>query len=344
MGAVISPDFCVRPALCDIQSVENAIKDIIILEEIIRLKDNLIPISLCEELMLFIEDKGFYPTDKIFKKQIKESNCDDLYSVKDLVVSLLNIIDRTKDVCEENNILGVVCDDNNINFKPSFKTFESSKIGYCYRQTLANITAIKKVNNNHNSLVNSNLHELKNNINCELNNPTIYTQTKELVEKNIKEDIKISSSVKNYLLEVNTSEMYKKVENKESLRIVLFCKTLQIMRQHGSDIDALDLDSFIIGDNFYDSLFKCQCAPNDKFADVFLDTACRLLAGFPKNEGSAFRVGKEATAAQKKRGNQLAFRTHITKAKEGLRLMYWKCDFGLIELANVGNKQDLEIL
>ncbi|WP_299568549.1 hypothetical protein [uncultured Shewanella sp.] len=344
MGAVISPDFCVRPALCNIDDVENSIKDIIILEKIIRLNITLFPISLCEDLMTFIEEKGFYPTDKIFKKQILESECDDIYSVKDLVVALLNIIDRTQELCENNSILGIVYDEKSIKFEPSFSLINSSEIGYCYKKTLANILAVKKTKNQYNALVNPNLYKFKNSIQCNLKNSTIYTQTEEIIDKSLSEKIEINSSVKQYLLTVNTSDMYRKVNCIESLQIVLFCKTLQILKSNGKDTNSLDLDSFILGNKFFDSLFKFQCNPNSKFSEVFLDTAARLLAGFPKNQESAFRVGKETTDPQKQKGNKLAYRTHVTKSKEGLRLMYWKCQYGFIELANVGNKGELEIL
>lgn len=340
MSIVISPDFCVRPALCETLDVETAISDIILLNKIIQQDIDFLSISLCEDIMSHIEKKGFYPTDKIFKKQIKESGLDDFFSINDLVTALLNILDRTNDICEDNNIAGVINNDEDIKFTPELNTANGSAIDYCYRDTIKNLAAIKNINKKSHSIINSNF---PNTINIEIKNPTIFINNIEIKKQLINEDIEVNSCIRQKILKLDISELYSHVKNKDNLHLVLFFRTLQAINEIGGDIQSIDLDSFVIGEHFFNSLYDCQCNPDAKFSDVFLETVSKLLAGNPKNEESPFRVGKEKTAKQKTKGDLLAYRTHITKSKEGLRLMYWKCKSGGIELANVGNKQDLEI-
>jgi hypothetical protein len=44
------------------------------------------------------------------------------------------------------------------------------------------------------------------------------------------------------------------------------------------------------------------------------------------------------------RPRAVASASHVTHGHEGLRLLYWKTKDGVIEFANVGAKNDLEIL
>lgn len=81
-------------------------------------------------------------------------------------------------------------------------------------------------------------------------------------------------------------------------------------------------------------------------AMIIIESCARIILGIPKNSLNEFRVDSKSTSAQRKRNDDgaLAFRTHLTKKGAGLRLMFWKLPSGVIEFANIGDKDELEIL
>ena len=77
--------------------------------------------------------------------------------------------------------------------------------------------------------------------------------------------------------------------------------------------------------------------PNGTHAGVILEACARLVIGKPKNEEKPFEI------AARQRDGANPFRLHVTKHHEALRLMFWKCPGHVLELANVGVKDELEI-
>ena len=81
------------------------------------------------------------------------------------------------------------------------------------------------------------------------------------------------------------------------------------------------------------------------YAMLLIESCARIVLGVPKNPINPFRVSSSASAAQRDRSDgALAFRTHLTKAGPGFRLMFWRLPNGTLEFANVGDKDELEIL
>lgn len=102
---------------------------------------------------------------------------------------------------------------------------------------------------------------------------------------------------------------------------------------------------FTLGDAFLDSVKACGAGARSDYAMVIIESCARIVLGIPKNPIIEFRVDAKPTSAQRTRDDgSLAFRTHLTKKGEGLRLMVWRLPNGVFEFANVGNKDDLRIL
>lgn len=120
--------------------------------------------------------------------------------------------------------------------------------------------------------------------------------------------------------------------------IAILSRIWQIELGSGVDVDKLSRPKFVIGSGFIDSLYANGAGPGGQFGSVLLETCARLLLGDPKNEVASFGGGDRVRdGAQPKR-------THVTKGKVGLRLMLWRRRDGLLELANVGPKNELSIL
>jgi len=78
---------------------------------------------------------------------------------------------------------------------------------------------------------------------------------------------------------------------------------------------------------------------------LVLDACSRIILGNPKEAVNPFRVDERPQSPQRARANDsaLAWRTHLARANEGFRLMFWTTPTGEIEFANVGTKKELLI-
>jgi len=78
---------------------------------------------------------------------------------------------------------------------------------------------------------------------------------------------------------------------------------------------------------------------------VLIESCARIVLGVPKNPIKEFRINSKPTSDQRVRHDgSLAYRTHLTKKGAGLRLMIWIRPDGTFEFANMGDKDELEIL
>lgn len=102
--------------------------------------------------------------------------------------------------------------------------------------------------------------------------------------------------------------------------------------------------SFHLGAHFLKSIQQWGFTRSDLAANL-IDSCARILLQFPKNEIKEFRQNEAPTAPQRVRqtDSAVACRTHLTKASEGFRLLFWKLPNGEIEFANVGAKKELII-
>jgi hypothetical protein len=121
------------------------------------------------------------------------------------------------------------------------------------------------------------------------------------------------------------------------LAIAFGCVELE--RHSGKTFSLRDVPSFTIGPRFIESLSPVQGGPNQSRASVTFEACCRVILRKPKNRLSEMRLSNKTKAPI---NNASAWRTHVTSRHEALRLMLWKTGDS-IELANVGNKQELHI-
>jgi hypothetical protein len=104
------------------------------------------------------------------------------------------------------------------------------------------------------------------------------------------------------------------------------------------------LPSFYIGDGFIASLKECQCWGRSTFAKQVLETIAETVLMRNKLEIKYFRETENSTEPRKRLSDgALGCRVHVTKKKEGFRLMPWELKNGTFELANIGPKKELSI-
>lgn len=136
-------------------------------------------------------------------------------------------------------------------------------------------------------------------------------------------------------------ELWNGALNAESVRL---CIESAVKNLIASGANASKKCAYSIGGEFINSLHAWDANARRDFAMVTIESCARIVLDIPKNSINEFRVNAKADADQRSRDDgALAFRTHLTKKGVGLRLMFWKHKDGLIEFANIGGKDELEI-
>jgi hypothetical protein len=118
------------------------------------------------------------------------------------------------------------------------------------------------------------------------------------------------------------------------LAIALGCAAIQAAR--GAPAGLRNVPQFWIGPEFVESLNAVQGGPNQSYSSVVFNACCRAILGLDKLSA----MGKPQTVRME--DGATAWRMHITKAHQALRLMLWLRK-GRVELANVANKWNLVI-
>lgn len=118
---------------------------------------------------------------------------------------------------------------------------------------------------------------------------------------------------------------------------------LAAYQQQNENLAWQSLSGFCIGSEFINSLKRNSSFGEAEFSNQVLSVCRQIVAGEADKISQPFRKNRSAHAAQRVRQSDgaRAYRTHVTKGNEGLRLMHWLHADGVIELANVGPKSEL---
>lgn len=128
-------------------------------------------------------------------------------------------------------------------------------------------------------------------------------------------------------------------QHSKDLYLAMLLKCVAISRGSGEPIGVKDVPRFAIGSVFLDSLATVQAGPGENRASVVLEACCRVILRIPKYQLAPMGKRSQLTREQDR---ATAWRTHVTKGHEAIRLMIWQ--YGdTLELANVGPKHELKI-
>jgi hypothetical protein len=148
----------------------------------------------------------------------------------------------------------------------------------------------------------------------------------------------ITTNIENFALTVGAQCIWNTANDSQQIHLAIATRILEIRKEAGEIATFDSLPPFIVGSDFWESACRSNGGPNGSHAGTILDGCARLILDKPKNDVRPFGVVERA------RDGARAFRTHLTKSHEALRLMVWKCPTGVIELANVGPKHELAII
>jgi hypothetical protein len=130
------------------------------------------------------------------------------------------------------------------------------------------------------------------------------------------------------------------------VHFAIVLKMIEIKQSGGNRIAPIDLPFFVIGSEFFGSICANQCGPQSRYGHLLLETCARIVLGAPKNSIDPFMKGARSESDEqwcRDRDRALAFRTHLTKSHEALRLVLWRTQAGVFEFANVAVHNDLTL-
>ena len=158
---------------------------------------------------------------------------------------------------------------------------------------------------------------------------------------NVSTDIVLVKDYVAFLQSLDGFSLWKRAVTSEEIGLSLFVGAIEKKFIRGEFRGRLDFPIFGIGSEFVDSLVGNQAIGAGRFSRATFETALSVIC---ENVGQSMWKSERSGRKQIiRRDGALAWRCHVSSRHEALRLMYWKKD-GMVEFANVGNKNELTIL
>ena len=337
MQVVITPHALMSPIHQSTLNVEDFLLHYRLLRFISKNKD-FASTYVFPDTIEILSDNNLYPIYKTFSNYLSQYDLDEEISPQDLVTLFHDIMSYCDDLDESNEVYEFEIENGFpfpiISTTPICNKFTNNSIAFCgYLEMVKNKPFLPLLDNN-----------ITSNTYSPLISKASVLDGDEVVELlNFQPNVALYTSCTDLMNNYSPSDLWKRSTTDFSYKLAIFYKCKEISRnvQKASPVN-LCLDSFEIGSHFIASLESHQCSGSGKFAMTLLDSIARLLLGEPKNEVKVFATSAGGSTPRTK-GTDIAYRLHVTKSGEGLRLMFWKKICGTIELANVANKSDIVI-
>ncbi|TCL03711.1 hypothetical protein [Sodalis ligni] len=337
MIALITSEYLLSPALCAPEEIDLFVEELAQIDY--SLDHGLEPRPILEnDFIINASEKGLYPCENLFKKNISLLHAESFYSAKDIVAKINSIIRKAKDIAEYTGIDEIVTSNEvqDIKFLSGVELTRKNEL----LDFLKIISCFKYFNKEiHIGL----LHFCESIEYDEVN--VIFDASMVSYAGEIFEDLHIENSsfitdkYNNILKAFGSDKFYSRAVGPESLKLAIYVKALELQYSLGGQ---LNWENFNVSSILFDSLSENQCLYGSRYSALALECMARIIVDSPKYEIKNFTEGANSDQIKQRKGF-LAYRTHITKTAIGLRLMFWKNDTGSIILANVGPKQELFI-
>ncbi|WP_441228232.1 hypothetical protein AB7813_14770 [Tardiphaga sp. 20_F10_N6_6] len=154
-------------------------------------------------------------------------------------------------------------------------------------------------------------------------------------------------NVRELALSFGARALWSRAGDADGLHFAIVVEILQLLATNNPGLQA-NVPKFRIGSGFFTSAQSHGAiGASAANGDLLREACARIAVGQPKNEigdlkradhkGDLHPVVRSADGAA-------ARRTHLQKSHEALRLMFWEHKDGSIEFANIGPKNELEII
>ncbi|MEZ9572162.1 hypothetical protein AB4249_01830 [Vibrio sp. 10N.261.55.F4] len=285
-----------------------------------------------------LSDNNLFPAFKTFNDYLVLKELEDEVSAYDLVRLFNNVMENCEDIRELHDIHEFEISDGfsfpQVTSTPICNNFTNNSIALCsYIEMTKEVKLLPLLDDNVTS----------DSYNYEIPEITALDKGEFMEMSGFETNIALYKSCTDLMKFYSPSDLWRKSVTDFSYKLAIFykCKDISFSQNEGTRA-SICLDSFDIGQRFVESLNTHQCSGSGRFAMTLLDSIARLLLEEPKNEVKVFATSAGGTTPRT-RGQDIAFRLHVTKSGEGLRLMFWRKSCGTIELANVANKSEIVI-
>jgi hypothetical protein len=332
MQIVVSSDFLVSPAFCAHNILENRINDLIAIKREMETGGNRIVIET--NSLIKLTNLQYYPCPPIFKKNIPPELAE-FFSPKDIAKVVHGIASMTVD--QECLLPESVAYWNT-------KTIDPNLIGCCHErseaisQLVEDVFLANYIHEKSLSLLHHPLEERIKSIDFSGELTHSIPEVEPPPPVTLHNFVPVFASYTEFLSKFDASDAYRKAQTQLQIIDAFTLGAASIAKQHGKN----GLRPCTYGDQFFTSLDEHQCAPGQRFSNTTFEVICHVIAGVEKYAHKPMYSDLDKKE-QLIRDGKLAWRTHITKGNQALRLMYWT-EGGNIIFANVGNKNALEIL
>jgi len=314
MQAVISSEFIIEPAFADEINLAKSVDDLIKINKIVN-NDYQIDIIRQDDLLDTLIGAELYPSEGVFRKNIAKYDLEDEISSQDIVTMIHSIIQRSQELSSYSDIFDLEYD--SVNVTPGKNTIFSR---FCVDSLIYDLMMTSVINNSNNTNLNfitGNNNDVTE-YNLQSDEVVIYSQDQTEIIK-LNHNITLTKCVDDFLLGIGATNIWNNVSNNYTLALAIYTRVLELRVSSGKDFcDEFTLDCFIIGDSFYDSILEYQCGPDNRFGSSCFEAISRLIFESPKYALNPFRIKRGKAEKQRKRGNDLAFRTHVTKGGEAI--------------------------
>lgn len=332
---LLSCEFLIAAASCNPDQLDNVVTNLSEISSSIEVMNNIYLLE--EDLLLKLIERQKYPSEGHFAKNIKDAD-DCVYSAKDVVRIVNNILDHSRQFdYMSNSVFDLVNQTLAPNFLP--QNTRSTEL-------FTLLEGVSLHNEFSSSPAISVLHQ------CSVNNfkTTIFsatvTDTSESHDRTLPYSFqrvaKLDSDYKSFLIEITISEIAGwNLDPEFKIRLAIYIESLKELKVRNESWDEIGFKDIVLSPSFVRSLEMNSSWFGQPFFNVSLGVLAKLFARSPnltidyffESEGNVARTHGEYTA----------YRVHITKSNQALRLLFWKNNSGKIVLANVGPKQELQI-
>jgi len=337
---IINLEYLVAPLLCGGKCINDFAEDLSIIHRISQHPE--VSIFKEEDIILKLTEANYFPSDVAFNSVLPH-DIELVYSVNDIV----KLINKVIGSAVENNIsfLTHELEWGKQSVEPHIEFLNKKREEYYHE--LFKITLLNGFLSKDTSHILSfqKGFAFKSNVKYKIGTSLLDAYPEDLFElpHEFNEEIFLYSDIKTIINDINCLELYQSSRNDDQLKLSLYLGAIKFA--YSNNIDGyISWDDFDIGESFFESLVKNQCAYEQNFSstlyNILIKIICRRSEDLAVNK---FFKSDDANEQRVYRGLG-AYRCHITKHHEGLRLMFWvEPSTKRIILANVGPKMELMI-
>ena len=341
MVAIINFEYLVSPALYNPAFFNKIAENIRLLSELFS---GGIHIAFIEEdIVLKMQSNGYFPSQKIYQQIISQLEDEPSIGAND-IVKMVNMILSHSQEFDSEYVTHLVEWDGDVSISPGFDSISDDRLGEL-KTFYTNLSIENSFSNKEYSPLYFNREQPLCRKEIEFTGviSNIYPEKSNSFPYDYNGSIDLLSDLDHLFLKMDGYKIFKTALTPLEMKLSLYVGALQLIKVNHLT-SSLSWDDFKVGAGFIDSLKENECYGEQQFSSNAFDILINLLAKTDKAEVDYF-YRSDAPTKPRVLGHLTAYRVHITKKTRALRLLFWKDnDDSRMILANIGNKNELEIL